>query len=182
MPDTLGDTLRGLRHARGLTLEEVAEATGVSIAMLSRAERDQRTPSPQVLGQLAEYYGVVPLMLERLAVAERFRHRASQQPRQEARAVRRERTGALRSSELPQFSGMDEMGLGFDGSRLRTPPDAFLTNDNDLETLSEAAHVAEVALTSAVRAAQRARASGDPAQVAEAERVLRRLRALVEGR
>lgn len=43
-------------------------------------------------------------------------------------------------------------------------------------SLADAVHVAEVALESALRAVRRAQASEDPAQVAEAERVLERLR------
>ena len=41
-----GLRLRQLRHDRRETLEQVSEATGLSVAMLSRVERGERLPSP----------------------------------------------------------------------------------------------------------------------------------------
>ena len=60
--------------------------------------------------------------------------------------------------------------------------DSVMARPDEFDALSDAAHVAEVALKSAIAAARRAQASGDSRQVAEAERVLERLRrALGEG-
>ncbi len=39
------NSLRRWRHKSGLSLEEVADLTGLSPAMLSRLERGQRNPS-----------------------------------------------------------------------------------------------------------------------------------------
>ncbi len=71
----LGDTLRRLRLSRGETLLQVAHATGLSPAMLSRIERGQRFPSPAALACLAEYFGLdVRSTLEHAAL-ERIRER-----------------------------------------------------------------------------------------------------------
>lgn len=56
------------------------------------------------------------------------------------------------------------------------PIEALFGEEAALDQLEDAARVAEVALESAMRAVRRARASGDPRQAAEAERVLERLR------
>ncbi len=55
---TLGQRLRTLRKARGLTLSEVAERTGISCAYLSSLERGQQdNPSFKCLMKLTEVYG-----------------------------------------------------------------------------------------------------------------------------
>jgi transcriptional regulator with XRE-family HTH domain len=45
--------LRALRHERGLTIEALAAASGVSRAMISKIERGASTPTATVLGRLA---------------------------------------------------------------------------------------------------------------------------------
>lgn len=55
---TLGQRLRTLRKAKGLTLSEVAERTGISCAYLSSLERGQQdNPSFKCLMKLTEVYG-----------------------------------------------------------------------------------------------------------------------------
>jgi len=49
--------LRRWRASEGLTLEEVADLSGISVAMLSRAERGQREFSPRAKVQLARSLG-----------------------------------------------------------------------------------------------------------------------------
>ena len=44
-PRLIGRDIRGLRKARGVTLAEVAEASGLSVGYLSLLERDRATPS-----------------------------------------------------------------------------------------------------------------------------------------
>lgn len=56
----VGARLRLLRKQRGETLEQVADATGLSIAMLSRVERGERLPSPDTAEALAAYFGLPP--------------------------------------------------------------------------------------------------------------------------
>ncbi|GGB37671.1 DNA-binding protein [Roseibium aquae] len=48
--------LARLRQSRSLTLEDLAERSGVSRATLSRIERGQTSPTAAVLGQLAAVY------------------------------------------------------------------------------------------------------------------------------
>lgn len=189
MDETLGTVLRRLRHERGLTLEEVAEATGISVAMLSRAEREQRVPSTEIVAALSGYYGVPPEALERYAAELHYRSRSN--PRSGSRGTGSTREPALRRSEPPWFDAehlprSEALSVGFSAPRVAeswgTP--SFEAGDavpSSTEALQDVARVAEVALQTAIRAAERAKASGDPAQVAEAERVVGRLRAIVSG-
>lgn len=57
MPN-LGVRLRELRQQRGLTLEQVAEESGLSVSFLSMVERDKVSISVDNLERLAHYYEV----------------------------------------------------------------------------------------------------------------------------
>jgi transcriptional regulator with XRE-family HTH domain len=46
------------RKESGLTLQEVSDLTGLSVSMLSRVERGERTMSPMTRVQLARRLGV----------------------------------------------------------------------------------------------------------------------------
>ena len=48
-PRLIGREIRGLRKARGVTLAELAEASGLSVGYLSLLERDHATPSIKAL-------------------------------------------------------------------------------------------------------------------------------------
>ena len=48
----IGERVRGLRAARGLTLDALADKAGVSRAMLSRIERGESNPTAQLLGRV----------------------------------------------------------------------------------------------------------------------------------
>ena len=55
-PDLLsaiGETLRGLRTERGLTLRQVAEGAHVSVSYLAEIERGEKDPSSRVLESVA---------------------------------------------------------------------------------------------------------------------------------
>jgi len=54
----LGARVRDLRRGRGLTLEELAERSGVSRAMISKLERGEKNPTLVVAAKLAEGFGV----------------------------------------------------------------------------------------------------------------------------
>ena len=55
----LGQYLKSVRQARGYTLRQVEEATGVSNAYLSQLEQEKMTkPSPHILHKLANCYDV----------------------------------------------------------------------------------------------------------------------------
>jgi transcriptional regulator with XRE-family HTH domain len=53
----LGQRLRGERRARGLTIERLAELSGISRSMVSDVERGARTPTVLVLDRLATALG-----------------------------------------------------------------------------------------------------------------------------
>lgn len=61
-PDTLGQDIRALRTARGLTLEELAFRVGRSVGWLSQVERDLSNPRMSDLRKLADIFEV-PLSL-----------------------------------------------------------------------------------------------------------------------
>lgn len=50
----LGSKLRGTRRAQGLTIEQVAEATGLTRGFISRIERDETSPSVATLLTLCQ--------------------------------------------------------------------------------------------------------------------------------
>lgn len=54
----IGGEIRGLRKARGMTLSELAEKSGLSIGYLSLLERDRATPSINALHAISRALGV----------------------------------------------------------------------------------------------------------------------------
>lgn len=52
LESAIGERLRLLRTARGLTLDDLAGASGVSRAMISRIERGEASPTAQLLSRL----------------------------------------------------------------------------------------------------------------------------------
>lgn len=54
----LAEHLKGLRVARGMALQALAEASGVSRASLSRIENAEVSPTAETLGALATAYGL----------------------------------------------------------------------------------------------------------------------------
>lgn len=54
----LGEDLRGLRKAQGLTLDNLAQASGKSVSFISKIERGQARPSVTTLQELAGALGV----------------------------------------------------------------------------------------------------------------------------
>jgi transcriptional regulator with XRE-family HTH domain len=56
----VGDKIRRLRDERALTQEELAEKVGITVAALSRIERNNAEPRPKTRRMLAEALGVAP--------------------------------------------------------------------------------------------------------------------------
>jgi transcriptional regulator with XRE-family HTH domain len=54
----LGERVRALRRERGLTLEHLAERSGVSRAMISKLERGEKNPTLVVAAKVAQGLGV----------------------------------------------------------------------------------------------------------------------------
>jgi transcriptional regulator with XRE-family HTH domain len=65
----LGERVRELRRGRGLTLEELAERSGVSRAMISKVERGEKNPTLVVAAKVAE--GLETTLSELLGTEER---------------------------------------------------------------------------------------------------------------
>jgi transcriptional regulator with XRE-family HTH domain len=59
----VGNKIRRLRDARALTQEELAEKVGITVAALSRIERNSAEPRPKTRRKLAEALGVEPAEL-----------------------------------------------------------------------------------------------------------------------
>jgi transcriptional regulator with XRE-family HTH domain len=54
----VGDNVRRLRDERALTQEELAEKVGITVAALSRIERNNAEPRPSTRRKLARALGV----------------------------------------------------------------------------------------------------------------------------
>jgi transcriptional regulator with XRE-family HTH domain len=203
-----GRKLRALRHERSETLEDVSTATGLSVAMLSRVERGQRLPSPESVEALAQHFGLPTEDLMRETIASRIVNSygrewtgtvAEEAPADMLLASRAEsRQAAPTPGAEPAHPAPDACRMEFaDSLRPRSagvrttpsrpagtvfsvrPVEELFEEDAARDSLADSVRVAEVALESAMRAVRRAQASGDPRQVAEAERVLERLREMI---
>lgn len=95
----LAANIRRLRHARDLTLDELASRSGVSRAMISKIERNVAVPTATVLGKLALGLEVG---LSRLIGEQSERRPTMLSP--EAQAVYHDpETGFIRTSLSPSF-------------------------------------------------------------------------------
>ncbi|MBC8158087.1 MAG: helix-turn-helix transcriptional regulator, partial [Alphaproteobacteria bacterium] len=56
-PPNVGEFVRKLRRSRGLTLEDLAEGSGVSKSMLSQIERNKTNPTLATVWRLCECLG-----------------------------------------------------------------------------------------------------------------------------
>ncbi|HEV2743095.1 MAG TPA: XRE family transcriptional regulator [Rubrobacter sp.] len=97
----LGVRVRDLRKDRGLTLDELAAASGVSRAMISKLERGEKNPTLVIAARLAEGLGV---SLSRLAGVEE-RREVVVVPRERRPVLRDPETGFERQSLSPTFAG-----------------------------------------------------------------------------
>ena len=59
----VGDKIRRLRDAHALTQEELATKAGITVAALSRIERNNAEPRPTTRRKLAQALGVDPSQL-----------------------------------------------------------------------------------------------------------------------
>ncbi|GAA0310549.1 helix-turn-helix domain-containing protein [Rhodovulum strictum] len=90
MSGSIGDDIRALRKARGMTLQQMAAALGRSVGWLSQVERNRGTPSVQDLGRIA---GLFDLNIS-------FFFRASaQHPAEQGRIVRAAHRGRIGTPE-----------------------------------------------------------------------------------
>jgi transcriptional regulator with XRE-family HTH domain len=97
----LGGRIRGLRRERGLTLDLLAERSGVSRAMISKLERGEKNPTLVVAAKVAEGLGV---RLSQLVGVEE-RREVVVVPRGRRMVVRDPETGFERQLLSPSFGG-----------------------------------------------------------------------------
>ena len=97
----LGERVRGLRRERGLTLDLLAERSGVSRAMISKLERGEKNPTLVVAAKVAEGLGV---RLSQLVGVEE-RREVVVVPRGRRMVVRDTETGFERQLLSPSFGG-----------------------------------------------------------------------------
>jgi transcriptional regulator with XRE-family HTH domain len=97
----LGERVRELRRGRGLTLDGLAEISGVSRAMISKLERGEKNPTLVVAAKLAGGLGVT---LSRLAGMEEHRE-VIIVPRERRMVMRDPETGFERQLLSPNFVG-----------------------------------------------------------------------------
>jgi transcriptional regulator with XRE-family HTH domain len=97
----LGERVRELRRRRGLTLEELAERSGVSRAMISKLERGEKNPTLVVAAKLAEGFGVTLSQL----VGMEERREVVVVPREKRMVMRDPETGFERQLLSPRFGG-----------------------------------------------------------------------------
>jgi transcriptional regulator with XRE-family HTH domain len=99
--ERLGARVRALRGERGLTLEALAEGSGVSRAMISKVERGEKNPTLVIAARLAEGLGVT---LSQLAGME-DRREVILVPRTKRMVMRDPETGFERQLLSPTFAG-----------------------------------------------------------------------------
>jgi transcriptional regulator with XRE-family HTH domain len=87
----LGQRVQGLRVERAMTLQDLADASGVSVSMLSSVERATKAPTVTVLDRIADGLGVLISVLVAEAEGERVvvRRAADQDVADEAGGWRR---------------------------------------------------------------------------------------------
>src|SRR5687768_13927267 len=99
----LGGRVRELRRRRSLTLEELAERSGVSRAMISKLERGEKNPTLVVAAKVAEGLGV---SLSRLLGIEE-RRSVVVVPREARMVMRDPETGFERQLLSPRVGGLE---------------------------------------------------------------------------
>jgi transcriptional regulator with XRE-family HTH domain len=99
--ERLGERVKELRGRRGLTLEALAERSGVSRAMISKLERGEKNPTLVVAAKLAEGLGVT---LSQLVGMEEQRE-VVVVPREGRMVMRDPETGFERQLLSPTFVG-----------------------------------------------------------------------------
>jgi transcriptional regulator with XRE-family HTH domain len=97
----LGERVRGLRRERGLTLDLLAQRSGVSRAMISKLERGEKNPTLVVAAKVAGGLGVG---LSQLVGVEE-RREVVVVPRERRMIMRNPETGFERQLLSPSFSG-----------------------------------------------------------------------------
>ena len=99
--ERFGPRIRYLRRERGLTLEELADRSGVSRAMISKLERGEKNPTLVVAAKVAEGLGIT---LSQLMGIEQ-RREVVRVPHGQRVIIRDQETGFERQLLSPAFGG-----------------------------------------------------------------------------
>jgi transcriptional regulator with XRE-family HTH domain len=131
----LAERLALARAARGQTLEELAQASGVSRAMISKIERGESSPTAMVLGRLAGGLGVTlsSLFAEVEGAVEPLARR-DRQP-----SWRDPETGYLRRDVAPPGTGSPQDIVRVElpaGARVAYPAATYALRDHHILVLS----------------------------------------------
>jgi transcriptional regulator with XRE-family HTH domain len=110
--------VKARRQALGLTLDQLAEISGVSRAMISRIERAETSPTAVLLGRIANALRVTLSSLLATPVEEELLVRAGQRP-----AWTDPATGYVRRAVSPTAAPMDIVDVSL-------PPGARVAYDN----------------------------------------------------
>ena len=127
----LAERLAAVRAARGLTLDALAEASGVSRAMISRIERGESSPTAMVLGRLAAGLGVTLSAL--FAEVEGAAEPVSRHDRQPV--WRDPETGYLRRDVAPPGTGSTQDIVRVElpaGARVAYPAFSYVNTDHHI--------------------------------------------------
>ncbi|MBA1348713.1 helix-turn-helix transcriptional regulator [Rhizobium indicum] len=122
LEQAIGIRIRTLRQEKALTLDELAAASGVSRAMISRIERAEASPTASLLARICAALG--------LSLSAFFAEEGQASPlarRQEQQVWRDPETGYLRRSVSPPgtASDVDIVEVEFPpGARVSFPPHA----------------------------------------------------------
>jgi transcriptional regulator with XRE-family HTH domain len=121
------------REARGWSLAELAERSGVSKAMISKIERSEASPTATVLGRLSGAFGLPLSVL--LALAERAQERVALQAEQPAWTD--PETGYTRRAVSPANSPLELLDVSLpSGVRVPYPASAFAFQHQQIWVLS----------------------------------------------
>jgi transcriptional regulator with XRE-family HTH domain len=135
LDERLARQLASARAARGQTLDELAQASGVSRAMISRIERGESSPTAVVLGRLATGLGVTlsSLFAEVEGPVEPLL-KASRQP-----VWQDPETGYIRRNVAPPGTGSPQEIVRVElpaGARVAYPAGSYANRDHHILLLS----------------------------------------------
>jgi transcriptional regulator with XRE-family HTH domain len=121
------------REARGWSLAELAERSGVSKAMISKIERSEASPTATVLGRLSGAFGLPLSML--LALAEREQERVV--PQAEQPVWTDPESGYMRRAVSPPNALLELLEVTLpSGVRVPYPASAFAFQHQQIWVLS----------------------------------------------
>ncbi|WP_159946017.1 XRE family transcriptional regulator [Rhizobium sp. 18065] len=134
---TVAERLKSLRAERGLTLDALAELSGVSRAMISRVERAEASPTAALLARLCSALGVsLSVFFDNEARQASPLARRADQP-----LWRDPDSGYLRRAVSPRATGSTGTGSAVDIIEVEFPAGAEVRFPGKLSSRSQTQHV-----------------------------------------